>query len=50
MANLQLLLRVLMQEFCGSIAHDISDSSDIDRLQTFCAVTNEAGYKVYQQG
>ena len=39
-----------MQELCSSIADDISDSDDLDRLRTFCVVTNEVGYEAYQQG
>ena len=49
MAKLQLLHLVLMQELCSSIADEISDSDDLDRLRAFCVVTNELGYEAYQQ-
>lgn len=48
-AELQFLHRVFMQQICTSLADKVNDSTDLIRLRTCSAVTNEVGYEAYQQ-
>ena len=48
-AKLQLLQGVFIQQLCTSLADEVNDSTDLIRLRTCSAMTNEVGYEAYQQ-